>query len=280
MRVGRVAVLALAAALVLSLADAMVKWLVRDYPVVMIAWSRMALVTLFLFVTNVRSLGWRLLTPVAWRLQIARGAAAVLGNGMFLLGVRYMPLAECTAVIFLAPVLANVFSMWMLGERGDRLSWLVAVVSFVGVVLIARPGSALFTPAIVFPLAGSIGLAAFMTLTRAVARDDDPRVTAFFGPMVAACLLALVLPLTWAWPQSWFDGALMVAIGLLAAVAQVLQTLAYREGTTHQVAPFSYSSLVFAILMGWAVFGDVPDAIVWAGMLLIGLGGVVLMLRR
>lgn len=280
MRVGRVAVLALTAALVLSGADAMVKWLVRDYPVIMIAWSRMALVTLFLFTLHVRALGGRLFRPVAWRLQVARGAAAVLGNGMFLLGVRYMPLAECTAVIFLAPVLANVFSMWMLGERGDRLSWLVAIVSFVGVVLIARPGSALFTPAIVYPLAGSIGLATFMTLTRAVSRDDDPRVTAFFGPMVSAMMLSLVLPLTWAWPQSWFDGVLMIAIGVLAAIAQVLQTLAYREGTTHQVAPFSYASLVFAILMGWAVFGDVPDTIAWAGMLLIGLGGVVLMVRR
>lgn len=280
MRLGRVAVLALAAALVLSGADAMVKWLVRDYPVIMIAWSRMALVTVFLFAVNVRLLGRRLFKPVAWRAQIARGAAAVLGNGMFLLGVRYMPLAECTAVIFLAPVLANVFSMWMLGERGDRLSWMVAIASLAGVVLIARPGSALFTPAIVFPLAGSVGLATFMTLTRAVSRDDDPRVTAFFGPMVAACLLALALPLGWTLPQSWFDGALMMAIGVLASAAQVLQTLAYREGTTHQVAPFSYSGLVFAILMGWAVFGDVPDPIAWAGMLLIGLGGVILVVRR
>lgn len=88
MRVGRVAVLALTAALVLSGAHAKVKWLVRDYPVVMIAWARTALVTLFLFTIHVRAPGGRLFRPVAWRLQTVRGAAAVLGNSMFLLGER------------------------------------------------------------------------------------------------------------------------------------------------------------------------------------------------
>jgi drug/metabolite transporter (DMT)-like permease len=85
-----------------------------------------------------------MLRPTAWRLQILRGACAVLGTVMVFLGFRAMPLAECLAIVSIAPVLANLFSRFWLDEPGDAFSWATALASFVGVLVIARPGFGVF----------------------------------------------------------------------------------------------------------------------------------------
>lgn len=276
----RIALLAISSAVLLPVVDAMAKWLVRDYPVVMVAWARMGLVAVMMAAWAVPTRGWVILRPQAPRLQVLRGLASVLGTSMFFLGVRHLPLAECTAVIFLAPILANLFAHIVLKEPADRLSWLLALASFGGVVLIAHPGGALFKPAILFPLAGSVGLAAFMMLSRAVGHHDAAQTTAFFGPLVAFGVFSLALPWHWMPLQRGPDALLLVGIGVLSTCAGLLQAHAYRLGGTHRVAPFGYLSLVFAIVLGWALFGDVPAPAALAGMAAICAAGLVMVLRR
>ena len=271
---------ALGAAFVLPCVDAMVKWLVVDYPVVMIAWVRMGVIAVVLGIAGGWQIGSRILRPVAWRLQILRGASAVLGTVMVFLGFRAMPLAECLAIVSIAPVLANLFSRLWLDEPGDAFSWLAALASFVGVVVIARPGFGLFAFAAVYPLVGAVGLAGFLTLTRAVSHRDDPRVTAFFGPLVAFLIFSTAIPTHWVSPKSAAHVALFLGIGVLASGAQVLQTRAYRHGSTHRIAPFSYAALVVSIGVGWLVFRAVPDAWSIVGMSVIAGAGVATLLRR
>jgi drug/metabolite transporter (DMT)-like permease len=273
-------VFALGAAIVLPCVDAMVKWLVVDYPVVMIAWVRMGLIAVVLGAIGGSKLGMRMLRPNAWRLQILRGASAVLGTVMVFLGFRAMPLAECLAIVSVAPVLANLFSRVWLDEPGDAFSWVTALASFVGVLVIARPGFGVFAFDAIYPLVGAVGLAGFLTLTRAVSQRDDPRVTAFFGPWVAFLMFSLAMPANWVPPKSAAHVALFLGIDLLAAGAQILQTLAYRYGSTHRIAPFSYAALVVAIGVGWLVFRAVPDAWSLLGMSVIAAAGVAMVLRR
>ena len=199
---------------------------------------------------------------------------------MVFLGFRAMPLAECLAIVSIAPVLANLFSRVWLNERGDAFSWATALASFAGVLVIARPGFGVFALDAIYPLVGAVGLAGFLTLTRAVSSRDDPRVTAFFGPFVAFLMFSIAMPANWVAPKRAADLALFGGIGLLAAGAQVLQTLAYRYGSTHRVAPFSYAALVVSIGVGWLVFRAVPD--VWSilGMSIIAIAGLAMVLRR
>ena len=272
--------LALGAAIVLPLADAMMKLLVADYPVVMVAWARMGLIVVFLGIVCGAQVGTRILRPVAWRLQILRGVSAVVGTSFVLLGFRAMPLAECIAIISVAPVLANLFSRWWLDEPGDAFSWIAALASFVGVLIIVRPGSGIFALSALYPMVAVVGLASFLAITRAVSGRDDARVTAFFGPLIAFAAFSLAMPLNWVTPKSLGDAGLFLGIGVLSACAQVLTANAYRHGTTHHVAPFSYASLVGAIGVGWIVFGAVPDAWSIAGMTVIALAGVAAVLRR
>jgi len=271
---------ALGAAFVLPCVDAMVKWLVADYPVVMVAWARMGVIAVVLGVVGGSQIGLRMLRPTAWRLQAVRGASAVLGTVMVFLGFRFMPLAECLAIVSIAPVLANLFSRFWLDERGDATSWATALASLVGVLVIARPGFGIFAFDAIYPLVGAVGLAGFLTLTRAVSHRDDPRVTAFFGPLVAFLMFSTAMPTNWVSPKSATHLALFLGIGLLAAVAQVLQTLAYRYGSTHRIAPFSYVALVVSIVIGWLVFRAVPDAWSLLGMSIIAAAGVAMVLRR
>jgi drug/metabolite transporter (DMT)-like permease len=272
--------LALGAAFVLPFVDAMVKQLVAEYPIVMVAWARMGLIAVILGVVGGAQVGARMLKPVAWRLQVLRGVSAVLGTVFVFLGFRAMPLAECLAIVSIAPVLANLFSRWWLDEPGDAFSWMAALASFIGVLIIVRPGSGVFAFAAVYPMIGALGLASFLTITRAVSARDDPRVTAFFGPLIAFAVFSAAMPLNWVTPKSMAHIALFCAIGVLAAGAQVLQTLAYRYGTTHHVAPFSYASLVVSIGVGWLVFGAVPDGWSLFGMLVIAAAGVAMVLTR
>lgn len=237
----------------------MVKHLVADYPIVMVAWARMGLIAVILGVGGGAQIGARMVKPVALRLQGLRGVSAVLGTLFVFLGFRIMPLAECLAIVSVAPVLANLLSRRWLDEPGDAFSWMAGLASFIGVLIIVRPGSDVLALAAVYPLLGALALASFLTLTRAVSGRDDPRVTAFFGPLIAFGVFSVVMPFNWVTPKSLPDIALFCAIGLLAAAAQVLQTLAYRHGTIHQVAPFSYASLGVSIAVGWYVFCDVPD---------------------
>lgn len=274
------AALALGAAFVLPLADAMMKTLVVDYPVVMVAWARMGLIVVFLGIAGGAQVGFRVLRPVSLRLQILRGVSAVLGTTFVLLGFRAMPLAECIAIISIAPVLANLFSRIWLDEPGDAFSWIAALASFVGVLVIVRPGSGIFAAAAVYPMIGVLGLSTFLTITRAVSGRDDPRVTAFFGPLVAFSVFSFAMPFNWITPKRFADIALFIGIGILSASAQVMTALAYRHGTTHHVAPFSYASLVVSIGVGWLVFGAIPDGWSFTGMAVIALAGVATVLRR
>ena len=258
----------------------MVKWLVADYPVVMVAWVRMGVIAVVLGVAGGSQIGIRMLRPTAWRLQILRGASAVLGTVMVFLGFRAMPLAECLAIVSIAPVLANLFSQFWLDEPGDAFSWATALASFVGVLVIARPGFGVFAFDAIYPLVGAVGLAGFLTLTRAVSNRDDPRVTAFFGPLVAFLMFSTAMSTNWVSPKSAAHLALFLGIGLLAAVAQILQTFAYRYGSTHRIAPFSYAALVVSIGVGWIVFRAVPDAWSILGMSIIATAGVAMVLRR
>jgi len=112
---------ALGAAFVLPCVDAMVKWLVADYSVIMVAWVRMGVIAIVLGVAGGSQIGIRILRPIAWRLQILRGASAVLGTVMVFLGFRAMPLAECLAIVSIAPVLADRRGLARLPSRARRL---------------------------------------------------------------------------------------------------------------------------------------------------------------
>ena len=145
----------------------MAKHLAHDYSVLMIVWLRLAVGSTIVAAHVVPKFGARVLLPHAPLLQIGRGLSSLLAMALLYRGFRSLPLAECTAIVFIAPVLANILSALFLKETGNRFSWLAAALSFVGVLIIARPGSSLYTWQALFPIGGAIALASQIALTRA-----------------------------------------------------------------------------------------------------------------
>jgi len=148
------------------------------------------------------------------------------------------------------------------------------------VLLIVRPGGALFSWAALYPLAAAVGLALYQVTTRLVSRADDPRVTMFFSSIVVFTAFTLLLPLGFTAPRSTTDLGLMLLVGVLGAAGQLILTFAFRYAQAAIVASVGYSAIVAAVAIGWIMFGHVPDGWSILGMAVIALSGVLLLRGR
>jgi len=271
---------ALASAAVLSTMDAFTKLLVQDYPVVMVAWARFGVMALLYGAISWSSFGWRLFRPQRMRVQCLRAAAVVFATLVFNEALIVLPLAECIAIVFIAPILTALYSGRYLEERATASTWVALVGSFLGVLLILRPGGDLFGPAALFPLGAAFGLAAYQVTTRIVSPVDDPRVTMFFSSSVAFAAFTLLLPLGFVAPRSGADLGLMLLVGALGAAGQLMLTFAFRYAQAPLVASVGYTAIVWSVGIGWLMFGHVPDGWSALGMAIIAGFGVLLVLRR
>ena len=269
----------LLAGLCFSTLDATAKFLVQEHTLFLVVWARYAgqmVVT----------------TPIAWhrggagfwrtrhlRMQLARSLFLVIATLSFFGGLRYLPLAEGTAVSFLAPVFALLLALPVLGERPTRARWLSALGGFAGIVLLVRPGSAVFHPATALLVLAAISNALYQLLTRRLP-DDSPYTTLFYSALVGAAGLTLALPFAELPAFAWTDGFFLVLLGLLAGIGHWMLIGAFLRAPASLVAPFTYVHMIWATAYGYLVFGQLPDALSTVGMAVIVASGVGLVLHE
>ncbi|MBS0220631.1 MAG: DMT family transporter [Proteobacteria bacterium] len=253
--------------------DAISKSLVVDYPVGQMMWVRYGLLCLFaLFIA--RSRGVRVAIKSAQpRLQIVRSLVAVVEGATFVLAFRYLPLADTHAVAATSPLIVIALGVVFLGERAGLARWLAVAAGLVGVLLIVRPGFRTFDWPLLLPLAGAILWAGYQVLTRLAARHDQPDTTLLWSAIVAFIATSFVGPFEWQWPTgaAW---AMMVAISLIGAIAHyaLIRALDYAEAGALQ--PYAYTLLVWATLMGFLVFDNVPDGWTMLGAAIVVASGL------
>ncbi len=238
--------------------DAISKSLVADYAVTQMMWIRSALFFLFAWFV-VRKQGLRAAVRSARPgLQVVRSLVAIVEGGVFVLAFRYLPLADTHAVAATSPLLVIALGVLFLGERAGVARWLAVAAGFVGVLLMVRPGFRTIEWPLLLPLAGALLWASYQLLTRFNARFDSPSTSLLWSAIVAFIATSFVGPLDWTWPTpaAW---ALMVVISLIGAIAHyaLIKALDYAEAGA--VQPYAYTLLVWATLLGWLVFGDIPD---------------------
>ena len=183
--------------------------------------------------------------------------------------LRFMPVAEFTALIFVSPLLVTLLAARMLKERVSRARWAAVGAGFIGVMLIIRPGSGLFGLAALMPLVLACLSAFFAILTRKYAREDDALTTLFYTGLTGALASSLALPFVWVTPPL-ADWPSLLALGVIAAAGHYMFVLAFRRAPASTLSPFSYAQLIFATLFGVMLLGAVPDR--WS---FIGMGVVV-----
>jgi drug/metabolite transporter (DMT)-like permease len=272
--------LAVAASGLFAVLDAIAKHLSHIYPSPLVAWARYALHVFVMLALLGPRWGRRLVTTQHPWLQVARGACLGMSSLLFFAALARLPQAEATAIIATAPILVTAVSVRWLGERATVATWVALAASFCGVLLIVRPGSAMFGTAALLPLLAMVFIAGYTLSTRALAGRDESVATLFIGAVVATLLLSGLVPLYWTAPQSAGDLLLFVSAGAVGAFAHLLLVRAYERADATTLAPFTYTHPVAALVMGWLVFDTFPDGPALVGMAMIVATGVVMAVMR
>ncbi|WP_313085928.1 DMT family transporter [Pseudomonas sp.] len=266
--------LILASCLTLASHDGLSKHLTQLYPVFLVIWARYLAQTTLMFTLFTPRMGRRVFHTLRPKLQVCRGLSLVCVSMLFISGLSYIPLAEATAVIFLTPLLVTIASA-LLGERVTRSQWLAVGCGLIGVMIIVRPGGALFTPAILLPFGAALSFTVYQLITRRLAATDHPVTSNFITSLVGSLVMSVLVIFNWQTP-SLHDALLMAALGAMAMSGHLLLTNAFRFASAAALAPFTYSQIIFAGVVGLIAFGHTPDPGAIAGMAIIIASGLTM----
>jgi drug/metabolite transporter (DMT)-like permease len=263
--------LLVSATVLFSMSDTTAKYLTGSLSPIEIGWVRYIVFTMLAAGVAVRSgrHGMRTRRPV-W--QILRGLGVVGSAVLFIASLARMPIAQATTVNFVSPLLITILSVPVLGERVSFGGWLAVLAGFVGVLIVARPGSATFHPAVLLVLLSSLCWAGAMLITRRMARTERASATLLWTAGTGLVLLTVLLPFVFVVPSLVSIG-LAVVIGLISSAAQWLTLLAYRRAPASVLAPLSYGQLIWSSVLGYLVFGSVPSRWTLLGGAIIACSG-------
>lgn len=209
-------------------------------------------------------------------LVLLRGLLLAVATLTMLLSLRVMPVAETVAIIYITPVLLMLASGPILGERVSPLGWLCAALGFMGVLLIARPGSGLDPWGVTLCLINAALGTGYHLLTRILTRTETTMSLLFHTALVGSVLsVTATLLIGGEAIPTLPDAGMILAYGTCATVGHLLLTTAYREAPASILAPVNYTHIAFATLLGWLVFSQLPDALGFAGMALIAASGLL-----
>jgi len=239
--------------------DSIAKYLSRFYPVPGIVWARYAFHLLFVVLLLAPRLRGRLVRTKRLRLQVLRGLLLAASSMFFFSALKYMPIAEASSITFLSPILVTISAAIVLKEKIELPRWVAVGAGFVGVLIIIRPGSGVFSAVALLPLATAACFASYAILTRKLSGLENPYTTLFYSGLVGTVALAVVLPFAWVIPATPGHAALLMLMGLIGGGSHLVLIKAYEHAPASRLAPFSYTQLLWVIAAGYVVFGDFPD---------------------
>jgi len=263
-----------------TLMDTIAKYLSRWYPVPGIVWARYALNLAFLLAWFAARGELKRIATKRPGIQVARGLLLAAATLIYFTSLKVLPLADAAAIAFVLPLFVAALAVPMLKERLDMPRMLAIVLGLAGALAVVRPGSAVFTLYALLPMGMALCNALYQILTRKIAGIEHPLTSLIWGAIIGAVLLSAALPFAWETPQEWTHWALLGVIGMLASVGHYLLIRAYDYASATLLAPYTYSGLVWAMLLGLLVFGNFPDGWSLAGMAVIVVSGLFLASRQ
>lgn len=270
----------LAGVMLFSVMDAMVKWLVADYPVHQIVFFRtvFALIPCLYFVA--RAGGLVTLRTRRPMVHVIRGLIGLAAMGCYFYAFALMDLADAKAILFSAPLFMTVLAIPLLGEKVGIFRWSAVLVGFLGVLIIVKPGSDMLQVGAVAAIGGAVLYAlAVITVRHLSATDSAASITFYFTLTGAVAGTIMVSTLGWVSPPPQ-DLALLVCVGLIGGVGQYCLTQAFRYAEAAAIAPLEYLSMAWALLMGYFIWNDIPDYEVFLGIALVVASGLFILYRE
>jgi len=249
--------------------NTLTKLLSAHYPPEQIIWARASSHLVFVLLLFGPSIGLRIFRSVRLKVQIGRSLLQIGSNGSFIIAIKHLPLAEASTLSFAAPFVVALMAVPILGEKLSRVRLAAVAVGFVGVLVVIRPGGAVFHWASLFILASTLFYATYQILTRFVAGHDRPETSVVYSALVGTIVMSVLVPFHWITPHSLADAAMLAATGVIGGIAHYCIARALIYASAGVVSPFHYWQLIGAVILGYLVFGDLPDVYTWLGAALI-----------
>ena len=266
-------------AAVLAANDAVLKWLTNDYHVGQIIFCRGIFVSLPLTVLIWNAGGLKSLRTVNPTGHALRAALVIVGTFFFISGLAYLPLAEAIAIAFAGPLFITALAQPLLGERVGWRRWSAVLTGFVGILLIVRPGNAVIQWAVLLPLMASLAGALRDLLTRHLSSQENTVALLFYTTIGVIFASLATIPFIWI-PVPLADWGWFATCGFLVGFAHFLMIETFRYGEATLVAPFKYSGVIWAGLLGYLIWGDIPGLTAVIGVSILILSGIYIFHRE
>jgi len=259
--------------------DASAKYACNELPLWVVMWGRYLFHFIFITIFFLRGAPRDIIFTKNLKLQILRSVLIFCAGVTFWSGLMYLPLADCTAIAFISPLLVTILSVLFLGEQFGLHRWGCVVTGLLGVILVIRPGMGIVNWAVVLPMLSALFYASLLIVTRLLGQREHALTTLFYTSIGGLILSSIMVLFFWKAPSP-LQWLLLSWLGLLGAVGHFFMIKAFETAPASLLAPFNYTSLIWATFLGFFLFGDLPDAWTIFGAIIIISSGLYLVKRE
>lgn len=262
----------MAAMFLFSLMDAVAKELSQQLPPLQVVWARYVSQTVIIVLICLPRIA-RVARTRHPGIQLLRSLLLFGATSLFFTALKYLELAEAVAMIETAPLFITALAALVLGERVGQRRWTAVGIGLVGALILLRPGIGVFQPAALLALGAALFLASYQIATRFLGSADPLWTTLLYTTGAGAVLASIAMPFVWETPTS-AQVLLMCLIGLPGFIGHMALVWGLSHAEASAVAPYNYTGLIWAMLIGLMVFGEVPDVLTLVGASVIAGAGL------
>ena len=259
--------------------NGLAKWMSQTYTSEQVVWFRTLSHLLLVLMVLLPQYGVGILRTQRPWLQMARSSLLMASTLLFFTAMQFVSLAQAASISFTAPLIVVLLAGPMLGEKVRLSRVLGVIVGFAGVLVVIRPGSAVFHWASLLILGNACCYAVYQLLTRKVAGIDRPETSVVYSALLGSVLLTLVVPFFWTPLASVNDTLILCSLGALGALGHYCVARAMTYAPANFVSPFNYWQMIGSVAVGYWLFDDLPDSYTWLGAGMIILAGIYVGLK-
>ena len=265
----------------ISIVDTICKFFTKDLHAIQIVWGYLIgiNVTLWIFFFLKAEKLSKLVKSKKLVLQIIRPAFLICSISSLFIGLTYLPIAEATAIGFVAPLFITALSVPILREKVGIHRWSAVVIGFLGVIIIVRPGTEFWHIASIMPLLGAFFFALFQIFTRLLSTTENTYTTLFYTGIGGLGWSSLMVPFVWS-PMLRIHFLVFFSIGIMGAIAHLCMISAFDRAEASFLAPYNYTKLLWVAVLGYIIFGDIPGLEMWLGAFIIVSAGFYVFSRE
>ena len=256
-----------------SLLDAVQKTAVINHSIFQLLLVKYFFVLFLSLFESKRKINYKFYKSNNIKLQILRSLLSLIESGCFVLSFRYLTLADAHSVGSLTPILIVILSAIILKEKVSPKTWIAIFIGFVGVLIILRPGTSIFNPYSLIPLAAAFFLGLYQVFTKKASEYDPSETSLFYTSIIGIVIMSILAFIYWQ-PTNISSYFLFLGTGIFFSLGVYFQIIALTRARASVIQPFHYTLIFWAIILGFIFYGDIPDAFTLIGALVITVSGI------